>query len=379
MTQEARRRRALLMLDGCHAGEVLRIYPSLIGLRAGYPEWELSVLVSEPAAQLFADHKLFDNVVVSRLYEQRSHAKALLILKKSIQLVGLAFRLGRGYDTVVIYWWGWTILQLLARWVGGHTVGFATRWPRLLSVALACSSAEADELQRSVSLLRAAGLAPLTHVADTDGTPDIASAARLLGELGLATDDDFAILHPGSDWPCQQWLPERWAALATCLVNEFKLQVIFTGAAHESAQVEAIRGQAQCKTFSLAGRTDLATLGGLLRKASLCVCVDSAPYEIAQMVGAPTVVVAGATEAQRLSWATAPAKVVNRTPTAAKNEIRASQWLRFSRGEASCANYGCPLAWLVDVTVQDVVKAVSEIYTRSPNVAATTHGAAGAG
>lgn len=378
MRRHARRRRALVMLDGCHAGEVLRIYPSLVGLRDAHPEWELSVLVSEPASQLFADHRLFDNVVVSRLYEQRSRIKALLLLKKAIQVGSLALRLGRGYEKVVVYWWGWTMLQILARWAGKHTTGFAAGWPHLLSVALTYSSAEADELQRSVSLLRAAGLAPSAHVAAIDDGTDVASATRLLGELGLTSNDNFAILHPGSDWPCQQWLPARWAALASFLVDNLQLHVIFTGSVHEIGQVEAIRRQAECASFSLAGRTDLGTLGGLLRKASLCVCVDSAPYEIAQMVGVPTVVVAGATEAQRLSWAMAPTEVVNRTPPQTKDDIRASQWLRFSRGEASCSNYGCPLAWLADVTVQDVVNAVSQIYTPPPCAGAKMHGRAGA-
>ena len=134
------------------------------------------------------------------------------------------------------------------------------------------------------TLLRAAGIE-----ADEVARPYIsysdenkATITRTLQEHRLAGNERLIVLHPGSDWACQQWLQERWSELADALVTRYGATILFTGSASETAYIEDIQKRMKAPSVSLTGKTTLPEMAALLSRSLLCVCTDSAIFELTQ-------------------------------------------------------------------------------------------------
>jgi lipopolysaccharide heptosyltransferase I len=162
---------------------------------------------------------------------------------------------------------------------------------------------EVPEEARHVAEKSRALLAPLgvdlSAPLPSPSIPEHPEAARrvagLLDELGLG-EERFAVLNPGAGWPTKLWPPEHFAALAAKLGSDFGLEVLVTWFGPEREMAEAICAGGEAR---LAPPTDLQELAELLRRAALYVGSDTGPTHIAAAVGAPTVALFGAADAER--------------------------------------------------------------------------------
>jgi ADP-heptose:LPS heptosyltransferase len=349
----------LVVLDDCGPGDALVVDFCLEALLRAHPEAEADLLVAEPAAAVFARDRRFSRVIVSRLYEQRSPHRPVLVLRKLRELVRLALRLGRRYDLAVTFYWGTTLLNVLARWATpGLSLGYANAWPGLLDSRLGRYRPEGDPLEQAARLLAAAGLeaapeVPSVRLEDRD-------AHQVTAELdrhGVAGSTRLAVLHLGSDWACQQWLPERWAEVADRLAGERGLVVVLTGVEAEAGYVEGVRQRMRSGSVSLVGSTSVSELATLVGQAALCVCVDSLAFELARAAGTRTVVLAGQS---RTGGAGAPL-VVNRSSPELRAAILACKLSYEKAAYGGCLHYGCPMAGLREIHVEDVMDAVRTV------------------
>lgn len=360
MIPQPRPCRLLLVLDDCGPGDALVVDFCLQAVLQAHPGAEADLLVGEQAAPVFARDRRFARVITSRLYEQRSRHRSVLGLRKAREALRLGLRLGRRYDLAITFYWGTSLLNLLTRFVThGPSLGFANAWPRLLDTRLGRYPQGGDSLEQAARLLAAAGLqarpaAPAPRVEEADAHRTV----ELLSDYGLETSTPLAVLHTGSDWACQQWLPERWAELADQLAGDLGLRVVFTGVRSEAAYIENVRGHMRTGSVSLAGATSVGALSGLLRRAALCVCVDSLAFELAQAATTPTVVLAGQSRTEALRIGPGVPAVVNRTPTGLRAAILECKLSFEKASQGGCLHYGCPMAGLRDIEVEDVLKAV---------------------
>ena len=356
-------KRILCMLAEPGAGDALRISFCLQAVRESYPSAEIVLLVRQDAAGVFKRSqlsKLFDRVVVSRLYPQTGPSALRLHLKQARELVRLVLELGVGYDLVIVFWWGTTLLNVLARLVGRRSIGYAHRFPSLLSCDLGSPwERTTDPVEQNRALLAPAGVRPALVVAPPTihTTEDEAAVQRLLEEYRLGFATTLMVLHPGSDWACQQWLPERWAALADRLAADYGADVVFTGTDSERAYVDGIRALMRASSTSLVGRTTLSQLGALVTRAQFCVCVDSVVYELTQAAGTPAVVLAGPSEPDNTPTGLHPPIIVNRTTAELKMAINNCRVTK-AWTEGGCRNYACSMAGLQHITVADALAAI---------------------
>jgi predicted lipopolysaccharide heptosyltransferase III len=124
------------------------------------------------------------------------------------------------------------------------------------------------------------------------------ATARAKGLLEAAEiGDDFVCFHPGSARSEKFWEATRWAEVIDHSVAETGLRCVITGgrSAMEQAQIAAIKESAKSDPIDLSGRTNLLTLGALVRQARLLVTVDSAPMHFAAAWNTPQVVLFGPT------------------------------------------------------------------------------------
>src|SRR5258706_4215511 len=174
-------------------------------------------------------------------------------------------------------------------------------------------------------------------------------------------------MHPGSDWACQQWPVERWAALGDGLAASGDRELVFTGSAGEVKLVESIRSAMTAASRSLAGSVSLPQLGRVLERASLVVTVDSAVYVLAQAKGTRTVVLAGPSHPERTAGTGTKPSIVKKMDSEMARKINDCKQPRYPAG--GCQDWSCPMAGLREIAVVDLLEAAGSGWTKcwTPN------------
>jgi len=344
--------RVLLLLDDCGAGDAIRVGSSIRQVRESLPGSELTLVVGGEAAPVYRDSPLVDRLIVSRLYLRPRASR----LQKLVELCRLAGSLGFGYDLVVIFWWGSTLLRVLARIVSsGRRVGYSGRFQWLLSSRLGGYDFSGDETAQQERLLVAAGIGGAAaggpELAVTEADAKVAAAT--LQELAGAEGGPLVLLHPGSDWACQQWLPERWSALADGIAAAGPFRLAFTGSSGDGPLIDGIQARMSAPSVSLAGRLSLAELAALLRRTALLVTVDSAVFLLARAEGTPVLVLAGPSHPERVGGAGAAPMVLKRISADQESWILACKKPRYPAG--GCQDWSCPWSGLRGIEVADAL------------------------
>jgi ADP-heptose:LPS heptosyltransferase len=345
-----RSRRILVVLDDIGPGDALRSRFALAAVRQAQPEARIILLVSDVAAQIFEHGAEYDHLVVSRLYRAGLRGRWRNRVHKLTEMIRLLGAVGLRHDLVLVLNWGTLALDVLGRLAGGRVVGYENRLRFLLSSRLGPYDVEGDPVEQNLTLLDAAGV-PRAELTAMVSNVETAAASEHEG----IPHQPYAVLHTGSDWACQQWSPEGWAELGDRLIDEYGITVVFTGLPGEAGYIAGIQARMRRPSTSTAGRTSIAGLQHLLKNASLCVSVDSAPYELAQLMGTPVVVLAGARAARpRMGGARRPT-VLNRTPTDLGHRIRVCQR---AHSDGNCHDYQCPFSQLPFIDIDQVMSAV---------------------
>src|SRR5579859_3795837 len=224
------KRQLLLIVDRCGPGDALRIRPLIEACAA---ESEVLLVCSEQAAPVLENVPGLGRIVISRLYGRRRGTGAVAQIRKSIETVRLLWAVGRGWDQAIVFLWGSFYLRLLGRLAAGRLIGYAGAPEFLLASPLGPYSTEPD-FDQNLALLREAGIQARPPRSGRPRDASLAAAQRTLEAAGQRGTGPLVVLHPGSDWACQQWRPERWAALIDELWSLHRARMVITGAGGEA-------------------------------------------------------------------------------------------------------------------------------------------------
>ena len=351
-------RRILLVMDDCGAGDALRLSPYVAALRLAFPDARVAMIAGPGAAEVYRDSASVDALVESHLY-RRDLAPWAVPFWKAAELSRLAASSWPRHDLVIVFWWGSRTLATLARVLcRGKRVGFGR--PGAFTTSLGSYDFDADEMEQNWLLLDASGLTrrPVTRPVLEVPPQAEESALNLLRENGWDGRSPTVVLHPGSDWACQRWVPERWSEVADAIHAETGALIVLTGTGSERHLVDAIRSRMTAPSVSLAGLTPLVDLAAVIRLATLTVTVDSAAYVVARSQGTPVVVLAGASHPERLAGS-APAVVVRRMTELRAREV--NEHRRHAFAEGGCQEGSCPFAGLTELAPGDVLEGVRQL------------------
>ena len=138
--------------------------------------------------------------------------------------------------------------------------------------------------------------------------PDRPKARQLLRDIGLDLDEPFIVFAPGAAYGrAKQWLPERYAELADLIINERGWSVMMVGAGVDRSACDDIarrlpnRGTRINRLIDFCGKSDLATLAGILGEARAVVSNDSGAMHLAAAVGTKVIAVFGPTREMQTS------------------------------------------------------------------------------
>ncbi len=133
----------------------------------------------------------------------------------------------------------------------------------------------------------------------------------------LAPPDSFALIVPGGSAhrPEKRWPAERYAALARLLAEHGRPPVLI-GTSAEASVLDRISREAP-GAIDLCGRTSLAQVAALARRATCAVGNDTGPVHIAATAGCPTVVLFGeGSEPERSAPCGKAVTILQRVPLA---------------------------------------------------------------
>ena len=129
------------------------------------------------------------------------------------------------------------------------------------------------------------------------------------------SDDWWVAINPGATYgSAKRWFPERFAAVADELAEEFSARILLVGGPDERSIAGEVAVSMRTQPLNLAGETSVRQLMALLSRCRLLVTNDSGPMHVAAAFGIPIVAVFGSTDHTTTSPRAASCRIV-RQPT----------------------------------------------------------------
>jgi heptosyltransferase-2 len=308
---EVRVPRRLVVLAPNWLGDAVMALPLLADLHRAWPESQLTVAARAAVAPLFA---MFPGVA-DTIRLEGSGGTALATWRHNARLLAAG-----GFDAALLL-----PNSVLAAWLVSRA-RIPERWgfardlrSRLLTRAIARPPRGAHQAAYYQALAPALGVATGGRTAHIVPPADALARARtLLGEAGIPDAQPFVVFAPGAAYGrAKQWLPERFAELATLVAGQ-RTGVVLVGTAADAgacAEVKRLAGSAvSSAVVDVSGRTDLATLAAILSLSAGTFANDSGAMHLAGVVGARLVALFGPTSARQTAplraHADAPAPVI---------------------------------------------------------------------
>jgi ADP-heptose:LPS heptosyltransferase len=141
---------------------------------------------------------------------------------------------------------------------------------------------DVHEVERNLSLVRAFGY----RTPDPDGDRlRLREVSR--GVTVADVEPPYVVVHPGASATARTWSAAGFAATVRALARRGR-RVVVTGGLDERALTHRVVGDTP-GAVDLAGRTDLAGMVALLRRADCLVVGNTGPAHLAAAVGTPVV------------------------------------------------------------------------------------------
>jgi heptosyltransferase-2 len=275
---------ALLVVQTSFLGDVVLTTPLLSALRRAVRPRRLAALVRPEATPLVTGHPDVDAVLVD---DKRGRDRGLR------GLLAVARRLRReAFDIVVSPHRSLRTALVLAAARVPRRVGFRQSRGAFLYHQRVPRDPRRHDVERNLALAvpfgAPAGDVPALHV------PVLPEAAARAAALLPAGGGPLVGIAPGSVWATKRWTVDGFAAVIAALHADGARCVVL-GAPDEVPLAEGIGRASGGRATVLAGRTDLATLVGVVDRLAVLVANDSAPMHVACARGVPVVAVFCAT------------------------------------------------------------------------------------
>ncbi len=269
-------------------GDAVMTTPAMAAIRAAFPAAEITVVANPLVAELFRFHPDCDRVLVFDKKHDHRGVKGFWTFCAELrrERFDLAVLLQNAIEAGFM-----AALARIPRRAGYETDGRG--W--LLNYGVATSE-------------RKHGLHHTDYYLNMLETLGIAAPDKKKLVLALTPEEEQRAgeLLPGRNWiainpgaaygSAKRWLPDRFAAVADRLAEEYGVQVVLTGGPGEKEIGADIEQAMSCPAVNLIGRTSVRELMAVLARCRLMVTNDSGPMHVAAAFGVPIAAVFGPTD-----------------------------------------------------------------------------------
>ncbi len=270
----------ILLIKLRSIGDVIYNTAVYSAIKAKWPDSHLTVVVEAPSDELVESHPAVDTVLCFRKKPFREQIKFYWGLLKSQWDIAIDMHEGpRG--AFMTRWSG-------ARFRVGHKLA---KRSFMYNVRLGLEEFQPKyPIDYQVALIRKMGGRFDGEPAPAIYLPDSAEkyARELLVDHGIAWDEPFCIVHPGTKRVYDQWQYEKFASLIASLQADFKLKVVLTTGPGQEHQVQKVMQYASPKTY-VYFQTSLKILAALSRQARFAVCHNGGFMHLVAAMGTPVV------------------------------------------------------------------------------------------
>jgi heptosyltransferase-2 len=343
---------ALLVRAVNWLGDAVLTTPALGAVREAFPSTRIVIAAKPPVVELFRHHPDVDGVLVYDKAGMHSGAAGMLRMAAELRR--------RRFDAALLFQNAFDA-ALLAFLAGvPERMGYATDGRRFLLTQAIPVTEETRRLHHAEYYLRlVAGLgihlpaSPRMRLCVTREETD--AMEERLSSLGIPKGKRVLGINPGATYgSAKRWFPDRFAAVADVLSEEWGTSVVLMGSAPECPLAEEIEAAMRGKAVNLAGRTTVRELMSLLSLCSFLVTNDSGPMHVAAALGVPLAAIFGPTDWLTTSPWTDKARIVRVGVDCSPCMLR-----ECDRG------HECMLG----VTAEMVVAAARELFPESPREA----------
>jgi lipopolysaccharide heptosyltransferase II len=299
-------------------GDVVMLGPALRALRQALPQASISLLCSRAGRQVAPLLPWVDEAIELRAVWQDASWSMPLDPGRETDVIG-DLR-ARQFDAALIftsfsqspyppaymcYLAGIPIRIGQSREFGGSVL---SQWVKPLPDPT-------HQVDRNLHLLESAGIPLAGQHLELHIPSDIQTQAdQLLRDQGVHPDERFILLAPGASCAARRYDPVRYAEVAHRLLAETGLPLVVVGNERETGLVQPVLAACRDQAIiPLVGRTTIAELAAIIRRASLMIANDSGPMHIADAFRRPMVILYSGTEYES-QWRprTGPARLLRR-------------------------------------------------------------------
>ncbi|WP_447978265.1 glycosyltransferase family 9 protein [Candidatus Nitrospira bockiana] len=280
-------------------GDLLCSVPAWRALRAAFPEARISLIGLPWAHQFVARfHRYLDELIEFPGYPGLPERPLVPDLLPPF----LAAMQKRRFDLLIqMHGSGRSINPLVALLGARDTAGFVVPGEYCPDPSRFMSYPDdLPEVHRHLRLMEFLGIPPRGDHLEFPLAAADERRFRALDETASLRAGDYVCVHPGGRGVNRRWAPERFAAVADRLAAR-GLRIVITGTAEEAGLVRTMVEAMRAPAVDLTGRTDLGTLGVLLRGARLLVANDTGVSHVSAALQVPSVVVVTGSDPVR--WA----------------------------------------------------------------------------
>jgi len=269
-------------------GDVVLSTPVIKAVRDAYPESHIAMMVRPPSRDIVEANPYLDEVIVyDRSGGEKSLAGNIRFVKRlKDERFDLAVILHPTQRT-----------HLIAACAGIPVrVGYDKKYGFLLTKRIphAKQFGLKHEIDYTLDILRYIGIEPADR---TLCMPISGSSERrikgLFNASGIKDIDTVFAINPGASCPSKRWKAENFAKVAGSLIDKHGAKIVIVSGWDDRAFGNRVASLLGNRCLDLSGKTSVADLASVLKRARLFISNDSGPVHIACAVGTPVVAIFG--------------------------------------------------------------------------------------
>lgn len=273
-------------------GDAVMTIPAVTAIRRTFPESRISVLAKPWVAEVYRLCPAVDQIIF--FHDPGVHSgirgKIRLAGELRVRRFDAAILLQNAIEAAII-----TCLAGIP--IRGGYNSDAREFLLTHSVQRTKAIKESHQIDYYIEMVKSLGCMPTQKSICLLPDQDSHSISDdIFRQHGIKGDKLLVGLAPGATYgPAKKWFPERFAAVADRLIDEFAAQVVLLGSLEDRKSADEVQQKSRHSLINLSGNTNLKEAIAVMARCALFISNDSGLMHIAGALNVPLVAIFGST------------------------------------------------------------------------------------